>query len=205
MSKEHWDNSFSDKDYVYGEEPNEFIKEMSTRISEHTKVACFAEGEGRNAIYIAKQGHDVTAFDQSIVGLNKTKALAEKNGVFVETVERDLTKDKVIKEQFDAAILVFGHVPKQDQEFFIKNVMESVKPGGLVMFEVYSEAQIDYNTGGPGAMDRLYNPQDILRWISDYKCLHFYYGEAERHEGKRHSGKCHVVQVVVEIEDIPGN
>lgn len=198
MSKEHWDNSFSDKDYVYGEQENVFIHEMSDLIPDHSKVGCFAEGEGRNAIYLAKQGHDVTSYDQSTVGLEKTKDLASQNNVDVETKEIDLTKEKVQTDQFDAAIMVFGHVPKQDQPFFIESMMDSVKSGGHVIFEVYSYDQLHYKTGGPPALDMLYDPADILNWIKPYKCIHFYYGEATRSEGKRHVGLGHVIQVAIQ-------
>src|SRR5699024_7941090 len=85
MSKEHWDASFSDTDYVYGETANEFIQSTHYLLSENSKIACFAEGEGRNAVYLAKQGHQVTAYDQSQIGLEKTTALAHKNGVEVAT------------------------------------------------------------------------------------------------------------------------
>ncbi|WP_010529532.1 class I SAM-dependent methyltransferase [Lentibacillus jeotgali] len=197
MSKEHWDNSFSDEDYVYGERENVFIHDMSGIIPEHSKVGCFAEGEGRNAVYLAKLGHDVTSYDQSTIGLEKTKTLAGQNNVNVEAVEIDLTNEKVKTDQFDAAIMVFGHVPKQDQPFLMENMMDSVKSGGYVMFEVYSDDQLNYRTGGPPALDMLYNPADILGWIKNYKCIHFYYGEANRMEGKRHIGQGHVIQAVI--------
>ena len=197
MSKEHWDNSFSDKDFVYGENENVFINNKSDVIPRHSKVGCFAEGEGRNAVYLAKLGHDITSYDQSVIGLEKTEDLASQNNVDVETVEIDLTKEKVEINQYDAAIMVFGHVSKQDQQFLIESMIGSVKPGGYVIFEVYSEAQMAYKTGGPKSVDMLYNPVDILNWIKDYKCIHFYYGEAERNEGKRHSGLGHVIQVVI--------
>ncbi|MBY7142482.1 class I SAM-dependent methyltransferase [Virgibacillus sp. NKC19-3] len=198
MSKEHWDNSFADTDFVYGEKENAFIHDMSGIIPDHSKVGCFAEGEGRNAVYLAKLGHDVTAYDQSTIGLEKTKVLASQNNVDVETVEVDITKDKIPENQFDAAIMVFGHVPKKDQSLVVKNMIDSVKPGGYVMFEVYSENQLEYKTGGPQSFDMLYNPAEILDWIKYHKCIHFYYGEVNRIEGKRHIGNGHVIQVVIE-------
>lgn len=198
MSKEHWDHSFSVKDYVYGETENEFINKMSYIIPKHSKVACFAEGEGRNAVYLATEGHTVTAYDQSTVGLKKARNLAEQNNVGIETVEIDLTKATVQKNQYDAAIMVFGHVPKKDQQFLIDNIIGSLKKGGYMIIEVYSEAQLEYKTGGPGSVDHLYDPIDILNWTKHMKCVHFYYGEAERNEGKRHTGLCHVIQFVIE-------
>lgn len=200
MSKEHWNQSFSDKEYVYGVTENKFINQMSYIIPEYSKVGCFAEGEGRNAVYLAKLGHEITSYDQSTVGLAKTKDLARENNVNVETVEIDLTKEKVPTSQFDATIMVFGHVPKKDQHFLIDNMIEAAKPGGYIIFEVYSKDQLMYQTGGPQSIEMLYQPEEILKWIRDYKCIHFFYGEAERHEGKRHSGRCHVIQVVLKKE-----
>jgi hypothetical protein len=197
MSKEHWDTSFSDKDFVYGRTENEFINNISNIIPENSKIGCFAEGEGRNAVYLAKLGHHVTAYDQSTVGLEKTRILASQNNVNVETVEVDLTKEKVNINQYDAAIMVFGHVPKRDQQFFLESMIGTVKSSGYVIFEVYSEAQLEYQTGGPKSVDMLYDPVDILNWIKNHKCLHFYYGEAERNEGKKHVGLGHVIQVVI--------
>lgn len=198
MSKEHWNQHFSSASFVYGETKNAFVGEMKHIIPEHSKIGCFAEGEGRNAIFLARHGFDVTAYDQSTVGLEKTQQLAKKHNVTVQTIEKNLTNEKVPEQQFAAAIMVFGHVPKQEQAFFIQNIIDSVKPGGHIIFEVYSEAQMNYNTGGPGVIESLYNPTDVLSFISEYQCLHFYYGEAERHEGIRHTGQCHVIQVVIE-------
>ncbi|WP_143484589.1 class I SAM-dependent methyltransferase [Halalkalibacillus sediminis] len=191
-----WDENFSDDDYVYGTEPNEFIKEYSEMIPANSEVGCFAEGEGRNAIHLAKLGHRVTSFDNSEVGLEKTKKLAAMNDVEVLTHKVDLTKEKVEENSFDAAIMVFGHVSKEDQDYLMKNMFDSVKKGGHIFIEVYSEEQVDYGTGGPKTKEMLYRPVDIMRWTSSFKRLHFYSGEAERVEGKRHDGLGHVIQVV---------
>src|SRR5699024_4183114 len=109
LSKEHWDESFSDTDYVYGEEPNVFIRQMSDWIPSSSRVGCFAEGEGRNAVYLAGKGHDVTSFDQSDIGLKKPRELADRYHVNVTTEEADLTADRVDDNQFDAVVMVFGH------------------------------------------------------------------------------------------------
>lgn len=197
VSKDFWDTSFSDEDFVYGIRENEFINNVSHKIPASSKVGCFAEGEGRNAVYLAKLNHEVTSYDQSTIGLEKTKKLAEQNSVEIKTVAIDLTKEKVPNDQYDAAIMVFGHVPKQDQKFFIENMIDSVKPGGYIIFEVYSESQLEYQTGGPKSREMLYDAVEVLSWLKNYKCDHFYYGEAERNEGKRHAGLCHVIQAVI--------
>lgn len=198
MSKEKWDSRFSEEGYVYGTTENEFIKKMSEQIPNQSKIGCFAEGEGRNAVYLATLGHNVTTYDQSTVGLEKAATFAKQHQVNIETVAMDLTKEKAESDQYDAAIMVFGHVPKQDQNFLIENIIQSVKSGGHIIIEVYSENQIDYKSGGPPTVDHLYNPTDILSWIKPYKCIHFYYGEAVRNEGSRHTGLGHVIQTVIQ-------
>ncbi|MFG6146923.1 class I SAM-dependent methyltransferase [Halobacillus sp. B23F22_1] len=198
MSKNQWDERFAEEGFVYGTQVNEFVREKAAVLPESAKVACFAEGEGRNAVFLATQGHEVTAYDQSQVGLDKMSELARKQGVGVMPVQADLTQEEVGTLNNDAAVMVFGHVPKSGQPFLMKNLFTSVKPGGYILVEVYSEAQLDYGTGGPPSKELLYDPADVLRWVEGCKVLHFYYGEAVRHEGDRHTGLGHVIQVVAQ-------
>ncbi|MBN9654877.1 class I SAM-dependent methyltransferase [Halobacillus sp. GSS1] len=199
MSEEFWNKSFSKDTYVYGKQANTFVVEKTEQLKEAEKIACFAEGEGRNAVHLAKQGHHVTVFDQSEEGLAKAERLAEEEGVHIDAVQADLTKKDMEPGQFDAAVMVFGHVPKDHQRFLIDQMIKSVKPGGYVLFEVYSENQIAYETGGPKDKQMLYKPEEVLDWIRDYKCLHFYYGEADRTEGERHTGVGHVIQAFIRV------
>lgn len=197
VSKEKWNEQFSTHTFTYGKEVNAFIKKSYKIISEKSDIACFAEGERRNAVYLATKGHTVTAFDQSLVGLKNAHELAKENNTSIKTIEQDLTLPLHKRAIYDAAIMVFGHVERSQQAIFIKNIIHSVKPGGYVLFEVYSEDQMNYQTGGPGDRNFLYDPTTILELIEPYNVKHFYYGEAERHEGYRHTGVCHVIQVII--------
>lgn len=198
MLKDKWDKQFSSSPFTYGKTVNQFIKNNSQLFTNESQIACFAEGEGRNAVYLAKQGHLVTAFDYSFIGLQNAQILAQENTVKLKTIVADLTLSMEQVEKYDAAIMVFGHVAKNKQAAFIENLINSVKANGYIMFEVYSEAQIDYETGGPGNLAALYNPIDVLKWIAPYHCKHFYYGEADRQEGYRHTGIGHVIQVIIQ-------
>jgi len=201
MNKQQWDENFSDDDYVYGEKPNAFIEQMSDLLKPQSEVGCFAEGEGRNAVYLAREGHTVTAYDYSTVGLRKTKELAVRSDVNVETVLMDLTRQQPTPKKYDAAIMVFGHVFKEDQRFLFDGLIRTVKPGGFLIAEVYSVEQLKYGTGGPPDSNMLYDPTELLDWIEGHEVLHFYYGEAERREGKRHTGTGHVIQIAIHIDD----
>jgi 2-polyprenyl-3-methyl-5-hydroxy-6-metoxy-1,4-benzoquinol methylase len=193
-----WHERFGSEQYVYGEEPNLFIKNQANRLEKARKVVCFAEGEGRNAVYLGKQGLDVTAYDYALNGLKKTEALADSNGVKIKTEQKDLILDPVPDAEFDAAIMVFGHFAKKDQKTVFDKLVSAVKPGGIVMLEVYSEDQVRYGTGGPKTVDMLYDPADLLQWLKGMKIVHFFYGEQERIEGQLHTGVGHVIQVILE-------
>lgn len=193
-----WHKRFDTEQYMYGEAPNEFIRTHAQLIKDHHKVAAFAEGEGRNAVFLATLGHDVTTFDYAQSGLDKTQRLATKQQVTVNTVLADLLTDDIPVEQFDAAIMVFGHFYAEDQWLVLKKIVNAVKPGGRIMMELYSTAQITYGTGGPRDITWLYDAKQLLEWCSNYKVLHFFTGEVERHEGELHTGLAHTVQVIIE-------
>lgn len=193
-----WNERFNTTEYMYGEEPNAFIKKFAFQLDGLKNVAAFAEGEGRNAVFLAKLGHDVTAFDYAASGLQKTVQLAQKNNVEVKTVQVDLLEGSVPDEEFDAAIMVFGHFPKEKQRLVFEKIVKSVKTGGKIMMELYSEDQLNYQTGGPKKIEMLYKPQDLLDWCEGYKIQHFFVGEQTRHEGKLHTGLAHVIQLIIE-------
>jgi len=193
-----WNERFNTTEYMYGEEPNVFIEKFASQLEGLKNIAAFAEGEGRNAVFLAKLGHEVTAFDYAESGLRKTKQLAEKNHVEVNTVQVDLLQGVISIEQFDAAIMVFGHFPRENQRVVFEKIIKSVKPGGKIMMELYSEKQLDYQTGGPKKLEMLYKPQVLLDWCEGSKILHFFVGEQTRQEGKLHTGLAHVIQLIIE-------
>lgn len=139
----------------------------------------------------------MTAIDYSEDGLEKTKKLAKKHNVEVHTKKVDLLADSLPVDEYDAAIMVFGHFHNDHQKMILDKMIQTIKPGGLIMFEVYSKKQINYGTGGPKDVDMLYDPIDILTWCEKHKVIHFFNGEQERVEGKGHTGLADVIQVVI--------
>lgn len=192
-----WDDRYSQEEYVYGEEANLFLQKYSHLIPTSSHVAAFAEGEGRNAVFLAKQGHRVTAYDYSMIGLLKAKALATKHYVQIETIQQDLIESSLPAARYDAAVMIFGHFPQAYQYEVLNSILYSLKPGGQLLMELYEEEQINYGTGGPKERDWLYNSADLLKWARQEKVLHFYTGEVIRTEGLYHQGKSYVVQLAL--------
>lgn len=191
-----WNSRFQAENYVYGKEPNLFISEVQKKLKLSGDVLTIAEGEGRNAVFLAEHGMNVTAWDYAESGLAKTKKLAEERNVDVQTKLVDLNEAVWEKNKWDELVCIFGHFPKELRQKTLQGVKEAVKPGGYFITEVYSRYQIPYNSGGPRELDFLYTPEEFLQIFADWRIVHFFMGEVVRHEGELHNGLAHVIQFV---------
>jgi SAM-dependent methyltransferase len=188
-----WHERFSTDEYVYGKEPNEFVVEAA-KLMPKGKVLCIAEGEGRNSVYLASLGFDVTAWDFAQAGLDKTNQLADEKGVVVTTEYRDLADVIWVAEQWDAIVQIFGHFPEDVMARTFSGIKKALKPGGYYISELYTKEQLAYGTGGPRNEAMLINPKEMLEQFDGYFIKHFHVGEVNREEGQLHTGTAHVVQ-----------
>ncbi|MFJ5769367.1 SAM-dependent methyltransferase [Psychrobacillus sp. NPDC093180] len=192
----HWNARFQTEDYVYGKEPNVFLKEFQHKLNVSGNALAIAEGEGRNAVYLAEQGMNVTAWDYAESGLQKTDKLAEERDVAVSTELVDLNEANWSEAKWDEIVCIFGHFPTELRKKTLQGVKEALKPGGYFLTEVYSHYQIPYQSGGPQELDFLYKPEEFLKDFADWRIVHFFMGEVVRHEGDKHNGLSHVIQFV---------
>ncbi len=194
--KKGWDDRYSNEDYIFGTEPNDFLKSVAERIPEHGKVLCLADGEGRNGVYLAGLGHSVTSVDQSPVGLAKADRLATERGVSLTTVVADLTEYDLGSECWDAVVSIFFHIPEAPRRQIYERVTQSLKPGGMLILESYTPDQLKFRTGGP-PLAELMMTKDIAR--ATFPELEFEHcEELERDvvEGSGHTGRAAVLQVI---------
>lgn len=194
-----WDQRYSASEFVYGTEPNDFLKSEYSLIPKGGNVLCLAEGEGRNAVFLAKQGYIVTAVDQSSVGLEKAEKLARENEVEISTVAADLANYDLAGKRWDGIISIFAHVPAELRKTLHLQAAKSLNKHGVFILEAYTERHIELNgVGGPPASKR-----ELFMSLEELKLelngLDFIVGaEVERHisEGKLHHGNSGVVQIV---------
>lgn len=194
-----WDERYSEQGFAYGSAPNDFIREQAGAFRSGSRIVCLASGEGRNAVYLATLGHEVTAVDLSSVGLEKTRHLAAEHGVEVETIHADLNTFDPGQEQWDGAISVFAHVPPAVRAPLHRRVVGGLRPGGALVLEAYTVRHLDLpGFGGPPPQAReLFMEKDLVR--QELTGLEFeLLQEVERdlNEGKYHHGRSAVVQVV---------
>jgi SAM-dependent methyltransferase len=191
-----WDARFSGEAYVYGTQPNDFLVEQAPRLPPGGRVLSLGEGEGRNAVYLASLGHHVTAVDASRVGLAKARRLAAERGVSVETVPSDLSDFTFAPAAWDVAILIFCHLPPDLRRRVHRAVVESLRPGGLVLLEAYTPAQLGFRTGGPPVVELLYTAEALREDFAGLELPVLRELTREVREGTLHTGQAAVVQLV---------
>lgn len=190
-----WDERFAGDEYAYGKEPNEFVVAAADRIPPG-RVLCLAEGEGRNAVYLAGLGHDVTAVDASSVGLAKARRLAAERGVSLTTVLADLTDFTIEPEAWAGIVSIWAHLPRPVRTRLYGQAARGLLPGGVFVLMAYTPAQLAYGTGGPSVPGLLV---DLASLREDLPGLEFVIGREfvrDVHEGKLHQGPSAVVQVL---------
>jgi len=191
-----WDQRYNTETYYYGTEPNDFLKQNITCLPPQGRVLCLAEGEGRNAVFLASLGHQITAVDGSQVGLEKLQKLAQIHSVKVKTILADLNDYVIQAEEWDAIISIWCHIPPELRKKVHKQVMAGLKPKGIFLLEAYHPHQLEYKTGGPPTTELMMTVSDLANELDglDFKILH----EIDRdvHEGQGHHGKSAVVQIL---------
>ena len=190
-----WNARYSDVEYVYGTTPNEFLASVAGLIPKG-RVLSLGEGEGRNAVFLAELGCKVLAVDSSSVGLGKAQRLADDRGVTIESRVADLAGFAIEPGGWDGIVSIFCHLPSGIRRSVHRKVVAGLRPGGVFVLEAYTPAQLRLKTGGPPTAD-MSMTLDALR--TELDGLRFTLGrELEREvvEGKYHTGRGAVVQVV---------
>lgn len=192
-----WDGRFDRPEYVYGKEPNDYLRKMAPQLPPPpARVLSLAEGEGRNGVFLAGLGYVVTGVDSSEVGLEKARRLAASRGVPLETVHADLSDYRIEPDAWDAVVSIFCHLPPSLRAQVHRQVVEGLKPGGMVLLEGYIPKQLELKTGGPPTVELMYSA-DILRAdFAGLELLHLVELERDVVEGLFHTGRAAVVQLL---------
>ena len=194
-----WDERYSAEEYAYGTTPNEFLVEKVSCIPKG-KVLSLAEGEGRNAVFLAKQGYSVTAVDASLIGLNKARKLAEENDVVVEFIHADLADYDLGENKWDGIVSIFCPLPSSLRKELYKKVIAGLKQNGVFLLEAYTPNQLRYGTGGGNSVDVMQSKESLRLELAGLKFKHLIELEREVIEGVYHTGIGSVVQAIAEKE-----
>ena len=189
-----WDKRYSDKNFFYGTEPNDFLRWNVANFPAGGKILMLAEGEGRNAIFLAKHGFNVTAVDWSEVGLKKLVNWAEKEGVTVETICSDVNQFDFGTNAWDGIVSIWFHLASRDRPAIYTRCVKALKSRGVFLLEAYTTKQIKFKTGGPSDPDMLPNLQELNNHLSQLQIMSAADLERDIQEGEGHRGRSAVVQ-----------
>lgn len=193
MEASFWNERFAASEYVYGEAPNAYLKQKLADCKGTTALFP-GEGEGRNAVFAASQGWEVTAFDQSTEGQKKAFALAEKYGCKID-YEISSCEAFATKSQFDMIGLFYLHLPPSLRQSFHQKMWNILKPGGCLVLEAFTPEQLAYHSGGPKQPDMLYTPEIIQHDFEHAQFVECYSKLKVLDEGPFHQGMASVLNV----------
>lgn len=194
--EEFWNQRYSSKDYAYGEAPNEFFKQSLINLPEKGKILMPADGEGRNGVFAAREGWQVTAFDISSEGRKKALQLAGKFSVSIDYQLKGFDEVDFPDESFDAVGLIFAHSPAEKRPLYHQKVVRWLKPGGVVILEGYAKAQLGKPSGGPPSLSMLFSEEELRSDFSSLKELDIWYEEVVLEEGLYHRGEASVIRMI---------
>ncbi|MGZ8509541.1 MAG: class I SAM-dependent methyltransferase [Chitinophagaceae bacterium] len=197
---DRWDDRYSKAEFAYGEHPNNYLKEQLVKLGAGT-ILFPAEGEGRNAVFAAKLGWTVSAFDISVEGKNKAFKLAEANKVIIDYQVGELQALNYSVGQFDAIALIYAHFPADIKSQYHKTLDKYLRKNGIVIFEAFSKSHIDYlakneKVGGPKDIGMLFSIDELKADFVNYEIIELVEKEIELSEGLFHNGKGSVIRFV---------
>jgi len=197
-----WNERYSDDTYAYGELPNDYLKEQLIKL-QPGKILFPADGEGRNSVFAARLGWDVSAFDISAEGRRKALQLAATNNVSINYHLGELETSQYAPGEFDVIALIYAHFPASIKSAYHKTLDKLLRKDGLVIFEAFSKKHIDYiarneKVGGPKDIESLFSIDEIRSDFSNYNFKELMETEVELNEGAYHNGHGSVIRFVAQ-------
>ncbi len=191
-----WDNRYAPADYQFGTAPNDYLRSQCWRLRRGAAL-CAGDGEGRNGVFLAEQGHDVLSVDLSATGLRKAAALAAQRGVALRTQVANLGSWAWPVDRFDLIAWIFCSMPAQERKAAAAGAVRALAPGGLLVFEGFTPAQLAHRSGGPKDVALLWTPAMLLADFAGLQVLELLEGRVLLDEGPRHQGEAAVLRAVL--------
>lgn len=191
-----WNDRYSEPGFAFGSEPNAWLAGLDPILPRQGTALSLAEGQGRNAVWLAQRGLAVTAVDIAEIGLAKAAELAASRGVPLTCVHADLAGYAMGLAQWDVIVSICCHLPPALRRAVHANVVAALKPGGLFVMEAYTPAQTLRETGGPRDPELCPTAELLRQELAGlvFETLH----ERVRPvlEGRYHTGEADVVDVL---------
>jgi SAM-dependent methyltransferase len=194
---EHWNRRYAGEEFLFGTEPNAWLRAHAAQMPAGGRVLCVADGEGRNSVWLAGQGFQVEAFDISERAVHKARGLARAAGADLRLEVADCDSFAWPEGGYDgvAAIFVQFADPALRQRLFDR-IVRCLRPGGVLILQGYTPRQLEYKTGGPSNLSHLYTPDLLREAFGSLSIVELREYEAEVQEGHGHSGRSALIGLV---------
>ncbi len=194
-----WDQRYQAEGYLFGREPNAFVKSQAHLFGPGQDVLSVADGEGRNGVFVARQGARVTSVDFSAAALEKARSLAGEFNVDVNFKQQDIFDWDGAAGAYDIVLAIFiQFAPPEKRTVLFNNIKRQVKPGGLVLIQGYRPEQISYKTGGPPQVENMYTSDLLRSAFSDFEIQHLEEHDSIVEEGSGHSGMSALIDMIAQ-------
>ena len=190
-----WDKRYDTDEYIYGKRENDFLAFCVSQLPKG-EILSLCEGEGRNAVYLARKGYNVTAVDGSQVGLEKAQRLASERGVKIQTIVANLNNYKIEPGKWQGIISFFCHLPSSLRKKVHRECVNGLVPGGVLVLESFTPAQLKFGTGGPSDLQRLLGLEEAKEELDGLEFLIAQEIERPIDEGELHRGMAAVLQIL---------
>lgn len=195
-ASDFWNERYQAQDYIFGVNPNDFIRAVTPLAAQDETAFAPADGEGRNGVYLAQLGYDVSSVDVSNLAVDKAMALAAQHDVQINANVGDVFTHPLTDGQYDVVIVCFMHFMPEDHTAFMNRMQDCVKPGGLFIMEGYTVDQIPLTSGGPKNPDMMMSREQLAREFASFDILLLQETRRQLSEGARHDGEAATVQLL---------
>ncbi len=196
--KDFWNERYAEDGLAYGDKPNEYLTEIVNEIPSSGKVLVVGDGEGRNGVWLAKQGFDVTCVDYSSVAVEKIKTFAKKSNIGINAICADMNNWNWPTNTFDAVVSIYVHFSAETRAAMHLHMISSLKTGGKILIEGFNPDQLQYKSGGPPVPELLFT-EAMLK--EDFSSIDISYIEEKvvyLDEGKYHCGDGAVIRMIAQ-------
>ncbi|RHX84861.1 class I SAM-dependent methyltransferase [Leptospira stimsonii] len=197
MNPEFWNNRYASDEWVYGLRENDFLREEILRVKKESSVLDLASGEGRNSLFLARQGFSVTAVEQSNVGLDKLKKQSHVENLKVICIQSDVLQFKT-EQKFDAVVITFLHLPPEQRKVLYRVVYSLLNPEGIFIGEWFHPDQRakNYPSGGPENPNLMVTLEELQEEFQNgWRIFRLEHVERDLDEGEKHSGRGSLVRI----------
>jgi SAM-dependent methyltransferase len=193
-----WNDRYASPDYLFGTEPNRWLVRQAPCLAPQSRVLCVADGEGRNSVWLAEQGHMVDAFDPAAAAVAKARKLAAQRAVTVHWTEADVDGFAWPADRYDAVVAIFVQFAPPDlRRRLFRTMAGALKPGGRLLLLGYTPAQLKFGTGGPKDVVQLYTPEQLEAELGPWLSIELIDEHEEvLSEGRGHDGHSALVGLV---------